>query len=120
MGDLGGYRHEFGSLCDALNPERHRRRVEELDPAWRELALHLIAAHHGRVRPFIPAIDEDDKDVFGTILPETAFEAALRYVKLQREWGPWGLAWLEALLRAADAAVSRELDREPETAEAAQ
>lgn len=119
-GDLGGYRHEFGSLRDAQNPKRHHHRVQGLDSTWRDLALHLIAAHHGRARPLIPAIDENEKDVFGTILPETAFEAAQRYARLQREWGPWGLAWLEALLRAADAAVSRQLDSlEPNAAEAA-
>jgi CRISPR-associated endonuclease/helicase Cas3 len=116
-GDLGGYRHEFGSLRDALNPERHHDRIQRLDKPFRELVLHLIAAHHGRARPFIPAIDEDERDVFGIILPETAFEAARRYVRLQREWGPWGLAWLEALLRAADATVSRQLDNpDPSTA----
>ncbi|MGH7113190.1 MAG: CRISPR-associated endonuclease Cas3'', partial [Stellaceae bacterium] len=109
-GDLGGYRHEFGSLRDAMNPERYHNRVQRLDEPFQELALHLIAAHHGRVRPSIPAIDEDEKDVFRMILPETAFDAARRYVRLQRDWGPWGLAWLEALLRAADATVSRQLD----------
>jgi len=120
-GDLGGYRHEFGSLRDALNPDRHHHRLQELDEPFRELAVHLIAAHHGRARPFIPAIDEDEKDIFGTMLPEIAFEAAQRYVRLQREWGPWGLAWLEALLRAADATVSRQLDNlGPSTAEAAE
>jgi CRISPR-associated endonuclease/helicase Cas3 len=109
-GDLGGYRHEFGSLRDVLNPQRHHHRLQALAEPFRELALHLIAAHHGRARPFIPAIDEDERDIFGTMLPEIAFEAAQRYVRLQREWGSWGLAWLEALLRAADATVSRQLD----------
>lgn len=110
FGNLHGYRHEFGSLRDALDPGLYGDRLQALDERYRELALHLIAAHHGRARPFIPAIDENERDVFGTILPETTFEAAQRYVRLQRKWGPWGLAWLEALLRAADAAVSRKLD----------
>ena len=39
-----------------------------------------------------------------------AREAALRFVRLQAEWGAWGLAWWEALLRAADWAASRALN----------
>jgi CRISPR-associated endonuclease/helicase Cas3 len=35
----------------------------------------------------------------------------LRFARLQRRWGPWGLAWWEALLRAADAEASRRHER---------
>ena len=35
---------------------------------------------------------------------------AERFARLQREWGPWGLAWWESLLRAVDARASREND----------
>jgi hypothetical protein len=37
---------------------------------------------------------------------------ALRFQRLQRHWGPWGLAWWEALLRAADWAASRQVIEE--------
>ena len=32
-----------------------------------------------------------------------------RYARLQRRFGHWGLAWLEALMRSADYAATREL-----------
>jgi CRISPR-associated endonuclease/helicase Cas3 len=97
-----------------MDPTRHQADLEALDDDLRELALHLIAAHHGRSRPSITAIDEEE--IFPDVLAEDALEAALRYARLQRAWGPWGLAWLEALLRAADATASRRLERESPTA----
>jgi CRISPR-associated endonuclease/helicase Cas3 len=112
-----GYRHEFGSLRDVCERELFDNLTGEL----KELGLHLVAAHHGRARPWIAAID--DKEILSDVLDEAALEAAMRYVRLQRIWGPWGLAWLEALVRAADAEASRRLDeeetseRQPEAAE---
>jgi CRISPR-associated endonuclease/helicase Cas3 len=37
-------------------------------------------------------------------------DVALRFARLQKRWGPWGLAWWESLLRAADQQASREND----------
>lgn len=101
---LNGYRHEFQSVIDAESKgldglERHDFRFD--------LALHLIAAHHGHARPTI-SIEGCDS------LPPTAaggqaHEVALRFARLQRQWGPWGLAWWEALLRAADQKASKAL-----------
>ncbi|MCS6892183.1 MAG: type I-U CRISPR-associated helicase/endonuclease Cas3, partial [Rhodovarius sp.] len=96
---LDGYRHEFGSLAVALRDPDLAALPEDL----RDLALHLIAAHHGRARPVLEGR--------GAELPPSAAEAiardaALRFARLQRLWGPWGLAWWEALLRCADAAAS--------------
>jgi CRISPR-associated endonuclease/helicase Cas3 len=109
---VGSYRHEFGSLRDVLYKPAHR--LDAMDGDLRDLALHLIVAHHGRGRPSIPA--EDEEEIFEEVLDQDAFDAALRYIRLQRRWGPWGLAWLEALFRSVDATVSRRLDREEEPA----
>ena len=103
---LNGYRHELQSMLDAEDTGLDG--LDRADPRF-DLALHLIAAHHGRARPVI-GIEGCDA------LPPTAAArrargAALRFARLQREWGPWGLAWWEALLRAADQRASRALDK---------
>ena len=95
---LEGYRHEFGSLLAA---ERTCLPTET-----RDLILHLIAAHHGNARPVISPDGCDDGPP--SLLETKAGEAARRYARLQRQYGIWGLAWLEAILRAADQRASRE------------
>ena len=102
---LGGYRHEFQSMLDA---EQNGLDGLDLSDERFELALHLIAAHHGRARPAI-GIDGID-GLPPTAASRRARAVGLRFVRLQREWGPWGLAWWEALLRAADQRASRALD----------
>jgi CRISPR-associated endonuclease/helicase Cas3 len=95
------YRHEFGSLLEAR--EGHR-----LDShPHRDLILHLVAAHHGYARPGFP-----DR-AFDRGFPldanrAAAAEAQLRFDRLQRRYGWWTLAYLEALLKAADVMGSRE------------
>ena len=37
-----------------------------------------------------------------------ALESALRFARLQKEWGPWGLAYMEAIFKCADGLVSAE------------
>lgn len=96
---LGGYRHELGSLPRLeKNPA-----FQALDPEMQDLALHLVAAHHGRARPVLPI---DDAEEPPTVLRQRAQEVALRFERLSRAYGPWGLAWLESLLRAADQRAS--------------
>jgi CRISPR-associated endonuclease/helicase Cas3 len=101
---LDGYRHEFGSLLRLGGNERLKALPEEL----RELALHLIAAHHGFGRPIISTSGCEDAPPDAPVLQERAREVALRFARLQRRWGLWGLAWWESLLRAADQQASRE------------
>lgn len=98
---LDGYRHELGSISHAQKDERLARLSDDL----RDLALHLIAAHHGFARPVIGT--RGCEDAPPSVLEERAFAIALRFAQLQRRWGPWGLAWWEALLRAADQQASR-------------
>ena len=102
---LGGYRHEFGSLPYAKNDPQ----FEKLSNDLQELVLHLIAAHHGYARPVIAT--EGCEDAPPSKLEERAWKVALRYARLQKRWGPWGLAWWEALLRAADAQASHDNDK---------
>lgn len=101
---LDGYRHELGSL---LRVEYHER-VRQLSSQHRDLVLHLIAAHHGFARPVIGTSGCEDAPP--SALDEKAAEIALRFARLQDRWGPWGLAWWEALLRAADQQASRDND----------
>ena len=100
---LDGYRHEFGSLPRAEKDGEFKK----LPPDLQELALHLVAAHHGWARPVIPTNGSDEPP---SVLEERARDVALRSAKLQRRWGPWGLAWWESLLRAADQQASRAND----------
>jgi CRISPR-associated endonuclease/helicase Cas3 len=99
--ELGGYRHEFGSLLDAMNDDELKNSPD------RDLVLHLIAAHHGWARPhFEPrAFDSSSR----TADNDLAFEEVVRrFGQLQRKYGRWCLAWLESLLRCADMAASQQ------------
>ena len=98
---LGGYRHEFGSLADA------ERALPE-DTPHRDLILHLVAAHHGWARPGFPRREHWDPDDSSRSNRERAVRTAHRFARLQAQYGPWRLAWLEALVKAADAWVSSE------------
>lgn len=89
---LKGYRHEIGSLVEAT--------------AWEKepLSLHLVAAHHGRGRP---TLDIDARGPFPRHAAATAMGAQRRrFSTLQDTYGIWGLAYLEAILKAADARTS--------------
>lgn len=98
---LDGYRHELGSLPYV---EAHND-FKALGADDRDFVLHLIAAHHGFARPVIGTSGCDDAPP--TIVEEHARAVALRFARLSRRWGPWGLAWWEALLRSADQTASR-------------
>lgn len=96
---LGGFRHEFESM---------RRSHDGLaDHPERDLVLHLIASHHGWSRPcFRPNASSDASD--GDHL-----DSMRRYAALEKRFGPWGLAWLEGIVRGADwqASERQEADR---------
>ena len=109
---LKGYRHEFGSLLRLLHPDRCDTIGCALptDETARDLGLHLIAAHHGSGRPhFRPAIydpfTDDERDAIHV-------DSIRRFARLQRKFGWWTLAWLENLLRCADAMASADSESE--------
>jgi CRISPR-associated endonuclease/helicase Cas3 len=102
QGLLDGYRHELGSVLQVESDARLAGLPEE----HRDLVLHLITTHHGFARPVIGTSGCEDAPP--SVLDEKAAEIALRFARLQARWGPWGLAWWEALLRAADQLASRE------------
>lgn len=116
IGDALGYRHEFGSLLDVLDQKREfRAELDSLPVEVRELALHLIASHHGRGRPHFPADEGFDPE-----RPEAAWADANRdvpgrFARLQRRYGRWGLAYIESLLRSADYEASAHPSKEEET-----
>lgn len=98
---LGGYRHEFGSLLDAMSDDTIRTHPEK------DLILHLIAAHHGWGRPHFDP-HAFDHQCYSTRANEDAdLETMRRFERLQRRFGRWALAWLESLLKCADIAASR-------------
>ncbi|HMN97243.1 MAG TPA: type I-U CRISPR-associated helicase/endonuclease Cas3 [Phycisphaerales bacterium] len=105
---LAGYRHELGSLHDAGDDSA----MKSLDPDMRDLVLHLIAAHHGWGRPHFESRHFDRGDP-SPGRPRTtadnerlAVEVMQRFGRLQHRYGRWGLAWLESILRCADAEAS--------------
>lgn len=96
---LGGFRHEFASVVDSND------RSEVAEHPERDLILHLVAAHHGRARPcFKPDVLMDGDPIV------ELHNSMSRYARLQSRFGPWGLAWLEGLLRGADWATSAARD----------
>ncbi|MGO9466994.1 MAG: type I-U CRISPR-associated helicase/endonuclease Cas3 [Isosphaeraceae bacterium] len=102
--DLTGYRHEFGSLLDAVEEPG----FSDLRDDEKDIVLHLIAAHHGFGRPHFPPDLAFDLEPRGKNVASIAAEIPRRYARLQRRCGRWGLAYLESLLRAADYAASAE------------
>ncbi len=106
------FRHEMLSL-DLLD------RFEVEASQERDLLSHLIASHHGYARPLAPVCQDDSKpgfrlDEFGCAAVsheerENWISAhrldsgiAERFWTLNRQFGWWGLAWLETTLRLAD------------------
>jgi CRISPR-associated endonuclease/helicase Cas3 len=91
------YRHEFGSLLDVNG---------QVTGKHRDLILHLIAAHHGRGRPHFTQDEAFDRERDGDEAQRMAVEVPQRFAQLQRQYGRWGLAYLESLLRVADWSAS--------------
>ncbi len=101
-----GYRHELGSVADLGDGKASLPTTID-----RELCLHLVAAHHGHARPGFrgEAIGPVVTDGAKRVLSETP----ARFAKLQAQHGWWALAWLEALVKAADVLASRDEESSP-------
>lgn len=98
------YRHEFGSFVET------EADGELKEHPHRDLILHLIAAHHGYARPHFPS-EAFDRSQPTAASGKIAEEAMQRFDRLQRKYGWWQLAYLEAVLKAADALASRDFNR---------
>jgi CRISPR-associated endonuclease/helicase Cas3 len=99
---IDGYRHELGSVIDAVTGSNSD-----------DLLLHLVASHHAGARPFFEARQYDRRNL--TRSGQECPEIARRYARLQARYGPWGLAYLEAVFKCADGMVSEE-EGDPESA----
>lgn len=106
---LDGYRHELGSVLDAIH-----HLPADFTQQQQDLALHLIAAHHGWARPHFPDRAYDKQALRRS--QEQALAATMRFGRLHRRFGPYGLAYLEALFRAADAIASQEVEERTDDA----
>lgn len=104
--DLGNFRHEFGSLLDVASIYE----FQELEPGVQDLIMHLIAAHHGRARPHFTLEEAFDNNYMDIESNKIACEVPRRFGRLQLKYGRWGLAYLESLVRAADALASQSND----------
>lgn len=106
-GRLAGFRHELASVLDM-------NLTQGVPDELVDLVKHFIAAHHGWARPHFPARACDRRRVKAS--HAEALESARRFGRLQIHYGYWGLAYLEAVFRAADAIASAEAEEQPEDA----
>jgi CRISPR-associated endonuclease/helicase Cas3 len=89
---LAGLRHEFVSLFEMTG---------------NGLAKHAVAAHHTWGRPHFPTRGYDPERA----RPENAamnLQSMRQFDELQKKYGVYGLAYLEAILRVADAMAGGE------------
>ena len=116
-----------GGRHEALSARLVRRWLDS-QPEWgdllqRDLLLHLVISHHGKGRPLVPPVSDDTASVVSWTVDGSAVEAPAdlsvvdwsqprRFRSLNGQFGPWGLALLEAIVRLADHAVSRRARKE--------
>jgi CRISPR-associated endonuclease/helicase Cas3 len=116
-----GFRHEMLSVQMAENCVGAT--ALPTNPVHHALALHLIATHHGYGRPFAPLVNDDAPPAVRLSMngraivitgaerlehPVHALDSGLaeRFWQMNRHYGWWGIALLEAILRLADQTAS--------------
>jgi CRISPR-associated endonuclease/helicase Cas3 len=89
-----------------------------------DMARHLVASHHGYCRPHPPLVDHGDEIVEFSLNGvryrrdlDKSDNFAARWETLRNEYGAYGLAYLEAIVRLADWADSAAAARTPSTHE---
>lgn len=104
-----GQRHECYSV--ALLRQYPQLLAELRDP---ELAQYLAGSHHGRGRPYMPAIEDEGTEIdfafIGQNLHLTGEHGLQKldsgwvelFWRMVRRYGYWGLAFLETIVRLAD------------------
>ena len=110
-----------GGRHEALSARLVKARLDAEDAPYdgplRDLLLHLVISHHGAGRPLVvPASDDTAVQINAKIegrqvsapatLSDVDWNQPRRFRRLNEEYGPWGLALLEAILRQADHLVS--------------
>ena len=97
-------------------------------PDWssstlRDLLIHLVVSHHGKGRPLVPPVRDGTHGTVSSVVSGTGVEVAAdlsvvdwdqpaRFRRLNRHFGPWGLALLESIVIRSDHAVSARGDAE--------
>jgi CRISPR-associated endonuclease/helicase Cas3 len=91
-----GFRHEAlsVSIVERLEPREERSEKAGRSTEMDVLTSHLIGSHHGWYRPFMPLV--------GGPAQLRGASHADDFAELNRQFGPWGLAYLEAILRLTD------------------
>jgi CRISPR-associated endonuclease/helicase Cas3 len=83
-----------------------------------DLVIHLVAAHHGRARPFTGSVTGNSSERIrwsdGNAVTEADpplaedLDQPARFERLQRKYGRWSLAMLETIVRLADISCSKD------------
>jgi CRISPR-associated endonuclease/helicase Cas3 len=106
-----GFRHEAVSARALDEMVRIAPEVfEDVDP---ELVRHLVASHHGKARPLLPAIDDPGNvdfkiEIGGRVVnvqgdrQQIDWSQPARFENLCDKYGWWILALLETIVRLAD------------------
>ena len=101
-----GWRHELASAAAYWEQTEPNGVEREL----RDLVTRLVGTSHGRGRPLFDhdptTAGPDHADALEELVGEGEWESLID--RTDRQWGHWGTAYLEALLRAADCTISRE------------